>query len=70
MTHWRYADTLVGGPSAKGKVYNTNHELYRQSEAHDPITDKTFGKLVVLGVGFDQVLSIGDKSINGNIIAD
>jgi hypothetical protein len=67
--HRQYANTLVGSPSAKGKFYNASRELYRQSEEH-PVTDGTFERLVVTGVEFDQILSVGGKAINGNAPAD
>ncbi|PMD30276.1 HET-domain-containing protein [Hyaloscypha variabilis F] len=63
--HRQYADTLVGSPNAKGKVYSASRKFYRQSEAHS-ITDRNFERLIVTGVEFDQILSVGDKAINGN----
>lgn len=68
--HRQYADTLVGSPSTRGNFYNASRKLYRKPDAHDHITDESIERLVVTGVEFDQILSLGDRCINGNIPAN
>lgn len=43
--------------------------MYRQTNAHDHITDENIERLVVAGVEIDQILSVGDRCVNGNIPA-